>query len=98
MAEVLEAVFAPPPKVGAEFLGPPIGDSRLPGVYTVAAIVDLGHYLDDPTYYQCVFRFWAKHKKRWAYEIVSADALDVGLYKPKPPVKVRRRRGAHVPS
>lgn len=84
MAEVLEAVYAPPPKVGSEFTGPIIGFSKKPGRYTVAAIVDLGFFTNDPTYFKVVFRFWAAHKKRWAWEIVGADAIDIGLYKPVP--------------
>lgn len=90
MAEVLEAVYADPPKVGAEFIGPVTG-VRGPGRYTVAAIVDLGFFDNDPTYFQVVFRFWSVFKKRWAWEIVGADAIDVGLYKPAPPKKTRKR-------
>lgn len=78
----MSRVYAPPPNVGSKFLGPMIGNVKRPGRYTVAAIVDLGFFDGDPTYYQVVFRFWAAHKKRWAWEIVGADAIDVGLYKP----------------
>jgi hypothetical protein len=87
---VEEAVYAPPPKVGAEFEGPPIGDVR-PGRYMVAAIVDLGFFKDDPTRFQVVFRFWSSLKNRWAWEIVGADAIDVGLYKIIPK-KTRKKR------
>jgi hypothetical protein len=72
-----------PPKVGDVFLGPPINESRSRGKYTVAAVVDLGFLESNPSFYQVVFRFWAQHKKRWAWEVVSADAIDVGLYRPK---------------
>jgi hypothetical protein len=87
---VEEAVYAPPPKVGAEFEGPPIGDVR-PGRYMVAAIVDLGFFKDDPTRFQVVFRFWSI-KNRWAWECVGADAIDVGLYKPVPKAKKKARK------
>jgi hypothetical protein len=82
--------YASPPKVGAEFLGPMIGLTRRPGRYTVAAIVDLGFFENDPTYYQVVFRFWSV-KKRYAWEIVGADAIDVGVYKPVGKKKTGRR-------
>ena len=91
MAEVMEAVYAPPPKVGAVFTGPIIGlpvVGRHPGRYTVAAIVDLGFFKDDPTHFQVVFRF--RYAKRWAWEIVGADAIDVGLYKPAPKKKRKK--------
>jgi hypothetical protein len=81
--------YAAPPAVGAEFTGPRIGMRVRPGRYTVAAIVDLGFYDNDPTYYQVAFRFWAPHKKRYAWEIVGADAIDIGLYKPVPSKKKR---------
>ncbi len=77
-------VYDPPPKVGDVFDGPPIGHERAkPGKYTVAAIVDLGFFDNNPSYYQVVFRFWASHKKRYAWEIQGADAIDLGLYKPR---------------
>jgi hypothetical protein len=81
--------YPSPPAVGAEFVGPPIG--RRPGRYTVAAVVDLGFFDNDPSYYQVVFRFWSPHKNRWSWEIVSADALDLGLYKP---AKARKKNAS----
>ncbi len=76
--------YAPPPKVGQEFRGPRISGPSMRGRYVVAAIVDLGFYDNDPTYYQVVFRFWAGHKGRYAWEIVGADAIDLRLYTPVP--------------
>ncbi len=85
--------YAPPPKVGSEFNGgPSIGlRRRVANRYIVAAIVDLGFFDNDPTYYQIVFRFWSSHKKRWAWTIEGADVLDVGLYKPS---ATKRRRAS----
>jgi hypothetical protein len=71
------------PEVGDIFAGPSLGRTNRsrPGKYTVAAIVDLGFFSNDPTYHQVVFRFWSPHKSRYCWEIVGADAIDVGLYK-----------------
>ena len=82
--------FARPPMVGTEFARPPICEQK--GRYSVAAIVDLGFYSNNPTYYHVVFRFWAAHKKRYAYEVVSAHALEVGLYTPVPRKKKRAKK------
>jgi hypothetical protein len=29
-----------------------------------------------------VMRYWARHKKRWGYEIVAPYAIEIGLLKP----------------
>jgi hypothetical protein len=92
--------YLPPPKVGDLFEGPwgpdRAGLKQVPYVYEVAAIVDLGFFSNDPTYYQVVFRYKAKHKgNKVCWEIKGADAIDLGLYTPMRTKKPRRasRRG-----
>lgn len=82
--------YDPPPAIGDIFNGPPsvntISSGRIARTatpYQVVAIVDLGFFENDPTYFQVVFRFWSKTKCRYAWIIEGADALQVGLYTPK---------------
>lgn len=73
--------YAPPPRVGDVFDGPPIAIGHSKGKYVVAAIVDLGFYSNEPTYYKIVFRFWSRKNQRYAWEIVGADAIDFDIYR-----------------
>jgi hypothetical protein len=75
----------PPPEVGDVFEGPEIGHgvpvrTMRKGRYYVRAVVDA---FEDDEYgwiYQVVFRFHTRHKG-WRYEIVSAHAIGLGLYR-----------------
>jgi len=86
--------FLPPPKVGAEFDGPPMhsaANKTYRPTYVVAAIVDFGFFDDEPTYFHVVFRWWARYKRRYIYQVESVHALDLGLYTPR---KKARKKAA----